>query len=63
MNDYRGKAHESPLVWCVRCRQMVPSDGAKIMNTVYHVTPKGVYPYGICGQTATARPTLSYVHE
>lgn len=49
MEDYRGRAKESPWVWCPSNRKLVPSSHAKtIMLTVYHVDRAGIWPWGIC---------------
>ncbi|MCF8567643.1 hypothetical protein LLE49_23265 [Alicyclobacillus tolerans] len=53
MIDYRNNPEDSPVAWCVQCRELVVVQPAtKLMKTVFRVEPSGVYPFCNCPEHA-----------
>jgi hypothetical protein len=53
MEDYRSNPHQSPWLWCLRCKRLVKADEkAFVMRTTYYLHPNGVFPFGFCSSHA-----------
>ncbi len=40
---------DSPWAWCPKCRALIPvTPSLPVMQTVFHLEPFGIFPYGWC---------------